>query len=244
MRLAYRLYQLIWETEDWIYPPSCGGCGEPGTRWCDTCAGQTPELHPPLCSICGNPSSGNSPCARCQAVRPDFTALRAYAEYRGLVREAILRYKYGRDMGLGEALSRPMIATLQKLNWSLDIITSVPLGLARMKERGYNQATLLARPIALHMRLPFSRKLLKRSRETPSQVGLTVTERRKNMMDAFTAERELVQGKNILVIDDVATSGATINACANALLDEGASRVYGFTLARAVYTPAGDIDIT
>jgi ComF family protein len=137
-----------------------------------------------------------------------------------------------------------MIASLQKLNWSLDIITSVPLGLVRLKERGYNQATLLARPIALCLQVPFSSRALIRTRETRSQVGLTVTERQDNMADAFRANSKLVKGKNILVVDDVATSGATLNACAKALLDVGASKVYGFSLARAVFTPNMETDIS
>jgi predicted amidophosphoribosyltransferase len=82
-----------------------------------------------------------------------------------------------------------MITSLQKLNGSLDIITSVPLGLVRLKERGYNQATLLARPIALYFQVPFSSHLLVRARETRPQVGLTVEERQDNMNEAFRANR-------------------------------------------------------
>ena len=172
-----------------------------------------------------------------------YTSLRSHTIYTGPIREAIHRLKYHRDLGLGEALSRPMITSLEKLNWSLDIITSVPLGLVRFKERGYNQATLLARPIALCLDIPFSTKALVRNRETRSQVGLTVTERHDNMVDAFRADSILVSGKKVLVVDDVATSGATLNACAKALLNAGADKVYCFSLARAVYSPNVDVDI-
>jgi competence protein ComFC len=137
-----------------------------------------------------------------------------------------------------------MINTLQKLNWSLDIITPVPLGLVRFRERGYNQATLLARPIALYLKLPFSSRLLTRTRETRSQVGLTLGERQQNMESAFRASGKSVRGKSILVVDDVATSGATFNACAKALLDEGATNVYSFSLARAIYTKENEIDLS
>jgi ComF family protein len=137
-----------------------------------------------------------------------------------------------------------MISGLKKLNWSLDIITSVPLGLVRFKERGYNQATLLARPIALCLDKPFSTRALRRTRETRSQVGLTVSERHDNMVDAFWADGNLVSGKNVLVVDDVATSGATLNACSKALLIEGADKVYCFSLARAVYSPSIDVNST
>jgi competence protein ComFC len=242
--LAYRVYQLIWEALDWLYPPNCGGCGHSGARWCKECSQNTPEIEPPICPICGNPSTGENPCQRCQISKPLYTSLRSHTVYQGSIREAIHRLKYQRDIGLGEALSRPMIASLQKLNWSLDIITSVPLGLVRFEERGYNQATLLARPIALSLKVPFSLRILTRTRETRTQVGLTVTERQENLAGAFQVTSKLVKGKNILVVDDVATSGATLNACAKALLDGGASRIYGFSLARAVFTLNREVDIS
>ncbi len=240
--LAYRGYRLFWEVLDWLYPPNCGGCGSRGARWCDACSQITLEIEPPVCPICGNPNKNDEPCQRCEASRPAFTALRSYTVFNGAMREAIHRLKYRSDVGLGEALARPMINSLRKLNWPLDIITSVPLGLVRFEERGYNQATLLARPIALCLHLPFAAKLLIRTRETRSQVGLTVMERQENMVDAFRVRGKSVRGKNILVVDDVATSGATFNACAQALLAGGAANVYGFSLARAVLTPDNDVD--
>lgn len=244
VNLAYRVYQLLWEALDWVFPPNCGGCDSPGARWCIECAKSTTEIMPPICPICGNPNSLEKPCQRCQSSRPFYTSLRSYTVFGGSIREAIHRLKYQRDIGLGEALARPMIASIQKLNWSLDVITSVPLGLVRFKERGYNQATLLARPIALSLGIPFSSQVLSRTRETRTQVGLSVSERQENMTGAFQAKSDLVRGKNILVVDDVATSGATLNACAKAFINEGASQVYGFSLARAVFLPNGDIDIT
>jgi ComF family protein len=244
VNLAYRAYQLIWEVLDWLFPPNCGGCGKPGTRWCAECSINTLEIPPPICPICGNPNLTNNLCLRCQTSKPLYTALRSYAEFSGPLREAIHRLKYGNDIGMGEILARLMILSLQKLNWRLDIITSVPLGLARLEERGYNQATLLARPIALAMHLPFLPRVLVRVRETPTQVGLTLPERQANMADAFRSNSRSVRGKNILVVDDVATSGATLNACAKALLEEGASNVYGFSLARAIYKPGDEIDLS
>jgi ComF family protein len=236
-KLAYQLYRLIWEALDWVYPPSCGGCGRTGVRWCDECEQQTCELAQPYCPICGNPNVENNPCQRCRQTLPVFTQLRSHTAFAGPIREAIHRLKYGGDMALGEALAKPMLGSLQKLNWSLDLVTCVPLGLVRLKERGYNQASLLARPIALCMSLPYRPRALQRIRETRSQVGLNVNERRENMVDAFQAEKRIVEGKSVLVVDDVATSGATLNACAKSLRQAGATNVYCFTLARAVYSP-------
>ncbi len=235
--LAYRAYQLIWEALDWVYPPHCGGCDQLGARWCNDCSCSTPEITQPFCPICGNTNLDENPCLRCLESRPYFTSLRSHTIYTGAIRQAIRRLKYRRDIGIGEALSRPMITSLIKLNWSLDLVTSVPLGLVRFKERGYNQATLLARPIAIYLDIPFVKRALARERETRSQVGLTLSERHDNMVDAFQANGNLVSGKTVLVVDDVATSGATFNACAKALVKAGANTVYCFSLARAVYSP-------
>jgi competence protein ComFC len=244
VNLAFKAYQILWEAFDWLYPPNCGGCGASGARWCEECARNTTEIIPPVCPICGNPNSTDEPCQRCLVSRPFYTSLRSYTVFGGPIREAIHRFKYQHEVGLGEAFARLMIGSILKLNWSLNIVTSVPLGLVRFKERGYNQATLLARPIALSLRIPFSTQALSRSRETRTQVGLTVSERHQNMAGAFQAKSELLQGKTILLVDDVATSGATINACAKAMLDTGAAKVYGFSLARAIFSPDGIIDIT
>ena len=244
VNLAYQAYQFLWEALDWLYPPNCGGCGATGARWCIECSQKTIEITPPICPTCGNPNKKDETCLRCKDSPPFYTSLRSYTVFGGSIREAIHKLKYQRDIGLGAALAPFMIHSIAKLNWSLDLITSVPLGLVRFKERGYNQANLLARPIALFFKIPFSSHALSRTRETRTQVGLSVAERMENMSGAFQAKEQLVKGKAILVVDDVATSGATLNACAKALLDVGASSVYGFSLARAVYSPNGEIDIT
>jgi len=241
--LAYRLYQWVWQALDWLYPPQCGGCGQAGARWCRDCAQQTLEPRAPICPICGNSNANDQPCPRCKEAVPSYTSLRACTVFTGPIRQAIHKLKYGGDIGLGEALSRPMIAILGRLNWPVDIITSVPLGLARLEQRGYNQATLLARPIALYFNIPFSTRALTRIRETRSQVGLSAAEREINMEGAFQANGKFIEGKVVLVVDDVATSGSTLNACAKALLDEGAAGVYGFSLARAVFNPGDHGDV-
>jgi predicted amidophosphoribosyltransferase len=107
------------------------------------------------------------------------------------------------------------------------------LGVARLKECGYNQAALLARPLALGCGLAFRPQALTRVRETRSQVGLSFVQRCENVSGAFQAWPDRVSGLNVLVVDDVATSSATLEACAAALLGAGANQVYGLTLARA-----------
>lgn len=155
--------------------------------------------------------------------------------HQGPLRLAIHSLKYQRNVGLAEALSIHLIDLLDRLGWTVDLVVPVPLAAQRRMERGYNQANLLAFPLALARRLPYSNRALHRIRETRTQVGLTSEERQSNVKDAFIAESKIVKRKFVLVIDDVATTGATQEACARALLSAGASTVYGLTLARAGY---------
>ena len=119
------------------------------------------------------------------------------------------------------------------MDWQVDLVTPVPIGLARRKQRGYNQAALLAFPLALAIGKPFRSQALVKARETPSQVGLTAAQRRENVAQAFQANTKIVAQKSVLIIDDVTTSGATIEACCMALIRAGARQVYGLTLARS-----------
>jgi ComF family protein len=160
--------------------------------------------------------------------------LRSWAIFQGPVREALHRLKYRRDLGLGEILSRSLMRVLQELEWPINVVMPVPLSIARQKQRGYNQAALLARPLALATDLAYRPKAIQRVRDTVTQVGLSLEQRRHNVVDAFQACSEIVAGKTILLVDDVATTGATLDACADALLLHGANEVYCLTVARAV----------
>jgi len=134
---------------------------------------------------------------------------------------------------LGEALASELIDLLESLNWKVEMVIPVPLGKHRHNERGYNQAATLALPLAYAKGLAYKPSALERRQETASQVNLTKEQRAKNVQGAFWADATLVAGKNILVVDDVTTTGATMDACAQALINAGAICVYGITLARA-----------
>lgn len=231
-RPTYRLYQFAWAGLDWIYPPHCGGCGKPFTRFCAACREKIRFLEEPVCEKCGGVLTDRG-CASCRVMEPPYAALRSCVRYEGPLRNLILRLKYHGDLALGEIMARWMIDRLLELKWEVDLILPVPGSLARQKMRGYNQASLLAFPIALYFGLPYHASGLTKTRDTPSQVGLTAEARRKNVKGAFSADRRLTADRRVLVIDDVVTSGATMETCAQALLDQGASRVYGLTLARA-----------
>jgi ComF family protein len=227
------VYRGFWTVVDWIYPPSCAGCEKFGERWCADCTASVQILRDNLCPKCGLPEPHNLLCARCQVLPPPFTAIRGWGLYNGSLRTAIHRLKYRHDLGLAEALSKHLIDHFQTLAWPIDLITAVPLSSGRLSERGYNQSVLLAYPLALATRVPFHPAVIYRIRETTSQVGLSADDRHENVRDAFAAIPELAYGKTVLIIDDVATTGATLKFCAAALLLSGARAVYGLTLARA-----------
>lgn len=233
IRPAYLFYRWAWAGLDWLLPPRCGGCGQPGSRWCAACQSHTTRIPEPLCPRCGQAQDTPGLCTGCRASPPDFTALRSWAFYEGPLQQAIHGLKYRGDVALGEILARPLIQRLFELNWKIDLVTPVPSGAMRQAQRGYNQAALLARPLALGCGLRYQPHALAKRRETRSQVGLTRRERQMNVRDAFRADPGAVAGRSVLVVDDVLTSGATLRACAAALLQAGAAQVFALTLARA-----------
>ncbi|MFH1523550.1 MAG: ComF family protein [Chloroflexota bacterium] len=154
--------------------------------------------------------------------------------FEGPVRRALHTLKYRRNVALGDALASHLVEYVRELEWPVDLVVPVPLGRQRMTERGYNQMGLVARPLAAFQGWRYSPQTLTRVRETRSQVGLSAAERKENVADAFYANAVQVSGKNILVMDDVATTGATLASCADALMKSGARTVYALTLARAL----------
>ncbi len=232
-RLAYRLYQIAWIGLDWLFPPLCGGCRKPGARWCVECELQTQTITEPVCKLCGQPLHEVGICKHCQDSPPVYTALRSWAFFQDPLRQAVHQLKYAGDIALGEILARPLLSLLKNLRWQVDLVVPVPIGVARRSERGYNQAALLALPVALGSGMPYQPKALRKVRETRSQVGLAFAQRYENVMAAFVASNKIVCNQCVLVVDDVTTSGATMEACAYALVQAGARQVYGLTLARA-----------
>lgn len=126
-----------------------------------------------------------------------------------------------------------MAAFVEGLNWHIDLVIPIPLGKQRIKERGYNQVAMIAKPLAMAMGMRYAPNELMRYKETRSQVGLTKAERRKNVRDAFRAGAGVI-GKNVLVMDDVSTTGSTLSSSAEALYSAGAREVYALTVARAL----------
>lgn len=227
------LYKGLWFGLDLLFPPVCGGCSKTGTRWCADCRSNIPNVMAPLCKICGLPQTREGVCPTCKNSPPRYKILRSWAVFDSPVRDALLRLKYRRDMALGEALSTQIAEFLSGLGWPVNVVIPIPLGKRRIKERGYNQVEMISMPLAEKLGIPYTSKALVRARETRSQVGLSAEERLQNVNGAFEARTKAL-GKTILLVDDVATTGATLSSGAEALYSAGAEEVFAFTVARAL----------
>ena len=151
------------------------------------------------------------------------------------------KLKYRRDLGLGEALARPLAEYVHsQLDWEIEMLIPIQLSPQRLAERGYNQVALIARPLAMLANWRYSAKAVQRVKHTRSQVGLSRSERQENVREAFVADPSLVRGRKILLMDDVATTGATLASASRSVFEAGAAQVYALTAARAI--PRYDLD--
>lgn len=237
---------------DWLYPPRCRACadrihGRDGEYFCPTCRGEIQLVAHPLCNSCGRPypdaSGDDHTCGVCLRRPPRFTAARAWACYpreeltEHPLRQVVQKYKYGRKVSLGKPLGRLLARGCQPFLEEIqtDLIVPVPLHSKRLRWRGFNQSVLLARQIGRLYGVPMDPFVLVRERETGAQTQLSEEERRRNVRGAFALEPgKSVADKTILLVDDVYTSGATVNECSLTLKRGGAKDVYVLTLARAV----------
>jgi ComF family protein len=240
-KLLYELYHVVWLGVDLLLPPKCGGCGTSGERWCPDCQSKALPVPHPVCESCGTPvPPARVRCADCTHSPPHFRQLRSWRLFDSRIRSALHSLKYKRNLGLSEALVPHLAAHVASLGWEVDVVVPVPLGRGRRNERGYNQAGLIAWPLSLALGITFAPGALRRTRETRSQVGLTRAERRVNVRDAFEAKPSRVAHRNVMLVDDVATTGATLSSCAEALHAAGARDVFALTVARAHRGPSGD----
>jgi len=232
-----------------LYPESCFVCSAPVSRLqdrgiCRTCWAKALELriNGPLCPSCGLPfgsfeNEGTHLCGRCSICLPPYSGARAFGCYSAELSRIIQALKFDGRRGIAGLLA-PLLASTLLDSWGLqeiDVIVPVPLHPKRKRERGYNQAALLGRSLAILVGLPFCDNALARVRSTLPQVGLSDKERAHNMRHAFRCVRPTaIRGLRVLLIDDVMTTGSTAaNAC-EALLEGGALRVSVLAVARAV----------
>lgn len=246
--LSDRLDWLI----DWLYPPRCRGCaeafdGRDSEYFCPRCRNRIQRVEHPMCSLCGLPfpdaSGEDHVCGPCLARAPRFTRAWAWAVYpreeaeEHPLRQAVQKFKYGRKVSLGKPLGRLMARGCRDFlrDCDAELIFPVPLHPRRLRWRGFNQALLLGRQLSRAYGIPVDPFTLLRIKQTPPQTQLSQEERRRNVRGAFAlAPDRSVDGKRILLVDDVYTSGATVDECSRTLRRAGAAQVYVLTLARAM----------
>lgn len=217
---------------DLLFPSRCALCRAGGSMLCDGCVALLPPAEGDRCRCCWTPLQRAGVCAHCAADHDvAFTSIRAPFVMEARARELVHQFKYGGMSALGEPMGALMAAGATA---GCDLVVPVPLHRGRLRSRGYNQATLLGRRIARAAALTFDDKAASRIRATkPLARGMHRDERRAIVAGAFAATPERVAGRRILLIDDVVTTGATLDACAKALLAAGATNVRCITFARA-----------
>ncbi len=206
---------------------------------CWDCWSDTLRVEPPFCNVCGDPVAGaidhDYICYACSAEQPSFDAARSVVRYDGAVGEALRRLKYEKALWLAPDLAEMLRNGIgaEYPGLAFDWIVPVPLYHVRRRERGYNQSALLSFELARRIGGKPGPGLLRRIRPTSTQTHLTASQRLSNVQNAFQTKREAaLAGRHVLLVDDVMTTGATVNACAKALKKGGAKTVHVITVAR------------
>lgn len=218
---------------DLLFPPTCVGCGREGAFICPACIGGMLRLPPPLCPVCGRPMISEERCPSCRRWKLDIDGIRSPFAFQGVLRQAIHRFKYGGFKALARPLAELLARNLESRPLLAEVLVPVPLHPLRLRERGYNQSGLLVRELGRLTGLPVEEGTLFRQRNSPAQVRTPDSEeRRGNVSGAFGCRNDGLSGKRVLLIDDVCTTGATLNSCAIALKAAGTASVWGLALAR------------
>jgi len=189
------------------------------------------------CGICGKElHSPDSDCITCQTSPRNFSSLNFYGMHTGLLREMIIGWKFNNNYGYNSLFQQFIgeLCTQTPVDNTPDLIIPVPLHFSRLRERGFNQSLILARGVSSATGISISEKALIRVRKTIPQTRLSGSERRTNLLSAFIADHSYVADKKILLIDDVYTTGSTVDECALSLIEAGAIRVDVLTLSRAL----------
>ena len=237
---------------NFLYPPKCAVCGDrfglaAARRVCERCLSRVEKIAHPICLICGAPMESSmrgddDRCASCGDHRPHFARARAVARYRPSAESdrrslpsLVRRHKYGLDQSLHNALAEFLGDELPYSADDFDVVMPVPLHPRRLWWRGFNQAALLAMTIARRLDQPTDLKSLVRTKMTTPQTSQDHDSRHRNVRRAFAvAHPARIKGRRVLLIDDVMTTGATVDECARVLMAAGAARVDVLTLARVL----------
>lgn len=234
-RMTY-IHSVLASFLNFIYPPTCPFCREKVEKNGMICAGCWSDLtliEPPFCARCSMPLEvafqEEQICGQCLLTPPAFSETRSVFGYGPLTKHLVLRFKNHHSTALAAFMGKKMLEKSEDLMDQSDFIVPVPLHPKRLKERGYNQATLLAYHVAKGCRYKVQPTLLIRVKNTPSQGTLSKGARQKNVEKAFALnpkiKKESLRDKTVTLVDDVMTTGATLSACAKALEGSGVKKV-------------------
>ena len=252
-----RLGAALWEellAAVFPWPPYCLGCGVHLPGWppavpaaCERCRARLRHDPGDRCRWCDRPAwlaHPEEPCTQCRTLGPPWAAVRAIGPYRGLLRELILRMKYGDEPYLAALLGQAMAA--RAAGWpAAALVVPVPMHADRLRQRGYNQALLLARAVARAGGWPLAPGLVVRREAAGSQAALGAAGRRLNVAGAFApaARARPLAGRPVLLVDDVLTTGRTLAAVCRVLQDLGAGPIYGLTAAVTPLEPGRTTEV-
>lgn len=230
-----------------FFPPVCLSCGErliaEESVYCETCRGGFDYIAKPFCDLCGAPIQGapdeENRCRNCPVSPVHFTRARAALLYQGAIAEGVIAFKFKRRLEMAEFFARILFVFIEKemKGAKFDAIVPVPLHFLRFFHRGYNQAEEIGRILAKMLGIPLWTEALRRRRATKPQTRLAHAKRHANVRDAFgIIHADPVSGARILLLDDVYTTGNTLNACSKVLKEEGAREITALTVCRAIRT--------
>lgn len=221
---------------DFLFPRCCIGCGKVSDFICGDCCHKLPRILPPLCQKCGKSESTGFLCPSCWGWRSQIDGIRAPFRFEGMAKDVVHALKYYNFRALAQPMAELMAVYLSSSRIPGDVLVPVPLHRRRLKERGYNQSELLVSALGKIIGMPVADDVLYRIKDSLPQVRTTsVEERYQNVRGAFACKNgSEITGRAVIVVDDVSTSGATLEACADALKTAGAISVWGLTFAREV----------
>ena len=217
---------------EWLFPAKCIGCGVRGTPLCTACRRELPHLPEGTCARCSAWRSARGACRSCRRLSPVLRSVHAAFAYEGAAREAVVTLKFRGGRYLAPLMGELWRAELVGQPIYADLLVPVPLTVERQRERGFNQAALLADELALTLGRPVLKDVLVR-RERPAQRTLGAAQRLRNLRGAIACvQPDAVAGQRVLLVDDVVTTGATLSACAASLAAAGAQRISALAFAR------------
>jgi ComF family protein len=217
---------------DLLFPQWCIGCGREGDYICDSCRRALPVISPPICPKCGRPQPQGVLCRECVDWSAEIDGIRSPFFFDGVIRQAIHELKYRNLRAMAIPLAERLHDYFTKNPISGEVLVPVPLHRKRYRERGYNQSALLARELGRLTGMPVvENSLVRRGYAPPQARSAGIGERRDNVANVFACRDEGLQGREVILVDDVSTSGATLNACAGVLKSAGAAAVWGLVIA-------------